>query len=276
MVVNIFGNGFVGKNFINNTKFDTITNDRNDLLPKACDQILYLISTIDNYSVKVNPYLDIETNLTLLIRVLENFRKNTPESIFNFASSWFVYGETDLPAKEDSYCNPKGFYSITKKCAEDLLISYCNTYNLKYRILRFANVLGLNDNKVSKKKNALTYMIKCIQNSEPINLYYKGDFFRDYINVKDLSNAIDIILENGEVNAIYNIANGEAIRFIDMINYAIRKTKSSSIVSNIDEVEFHKLVQVKSMYMDNTKLKNLGYSPKFSIFQTIEEILNDK
>ena len=275
-MINLFGgSGFVGTTF--KEKFECIANDRNDLVPKLADgvtDILYLISTIDNYHVKVNPYLDIETNLTTLIRVLENFRlMGRRNVVFNFASSWFVYGDTDLPAREDSYCDPKGFYSITKRAAEQLLISYCETYQIQYRILRFANVLGPNDKKVSKKKNALTYLINQIKQDKEINLYDNGEFYRDYIHVSDLCYAIKLIMSKGSVNEIYNIGNGEKILFKDLIKYAVEKAKSRSTIYPIQQPDFHKLVQVKSMYMDNSKIRSLGYSPVFTIKTIIDQLL---
>ena len=156
-MVNLFGKGFVGTHY--SSMYECIINDRNDLTPKT-NNILYTISTTDNYHVRTNPYIDIETNLTTLIRILENCKDK--DITFNFISSWFVYGQNDrTPFKEDDLsCNPTGFYSITKRCAEQLIISFCNTYGIKYRIFRLANVLGEGDQKISKKKNALQFLIK--------------------------------------------------------------------------------------------------------------------
>jgi len=277
-MINLFGgSGFVGTSF--KEKFKCIANERNDLVPQLASgvtDILYLISTIDNYNVKTNPYVDVDTNLTTLIRVLENFRQlNKPDVVFNFASSWFVYGDADLPARESSYCDPKGFYSITKRAAEQLLISYCETYNLKYRILRFANVLGRGDTKVSKKKNALTYLINQIKNNEEINLYDKGEFYRDYIHVSDLCYAVRSVMQRGDVNQIYNIGNGNPILFKEIIEYAVKKSGSTSKINFIEQPDFHKLVQVKSMYMDNSKIRSLGYSPIFAINTIVDRLLNE-
>jgi nucleoside-diphosphate-sugar epimerase len=235
-----------------------------------------MISTVDNYHVTTNPYIDIDTNLTTLIRVLENWRKDlyrSDDSVFNFASSWFVYGDTDLPAKEDSQCNPKGFYSITKRTAEQLLISYCETYGLKYRILRFANVLGPGDTKVSKKKNAVTYMINEMKNHRPVDVYEGGEFIRDYIHVKDLCRAVNLVVNQGELNKVYNIGNGLATKFIDIINYAVT-LGSQSAINMIDQANFHKIVQVKSMYMDTVNLQSLGYQPEYSIQDIVAELYN--
>jgi len=247
--------------------YDCIVNDRNDLTPKEATDILYLISTTDNYNVKINPFIDIETNLTTLVRVLENCKNHG--STFNFASSWFVYGHTQSPFNEESYCNPIGFYSITKRTAEQLLITYCQEYDIKYRILRFSNVVGPGDTGVSKKKNALTYLINQIKQGKDIDLYDNGNFTRDYIHVTDLCRAINLILSKGEVNAIYNVGNGESVLFCDMIQYAIDKVNSGSKINIISQ---DNKVLLKNMIMDSTKLKNLGYSPTFSTQNILDEL----
>jgi nucleoside-diphosphate-sugar epimerase len=275
MSINLFGgSGFVGSEF--QKRYQCVVNERNDLVPKKAHDVLYLISTVDNYNVYTNPYVDIETNLTTLIRVLENYRLNASDesTTFNFASSWFVYGDTTLPANEDAQCDPKGFYSITKRTAEQLLISYCETYNLNYRILRFANVIGPGDKKVSKKKNALTYLLNEVMKNGEINLYEGGEFYRDFIHVSDLCSAVKLVMEKGKKNEIYNVGNGKLIKFKDIIDYAIKKTNSTVKVNFIEQPQFHKMVQVKSMCMDNTKLRSLGYIPTYTINNIVDQILS--
>lgn len=270
-MVNLFGKGFIGTHYAE--KYDCIVNHRNDMMPK-CDDVLYMISTTDNYNVYTNPYVDIDTNLTTLIRVLENCRLRGNVT-FNFVSSWFVYGQTESPFKEESHCNPKGFYSITKRAAEQLLISYCETFGINYRILRLANVIGPGDKGVSVKKNALTYLLRRIKNSEDIELYDNGDFTRDYIHVKDACDAIQLILEKGEMNTIYNVGTGELCRFADAIQYIISRTQSASKVISIEQKEFHKVVQTKSMQLDTSKLKALGFEPKYTMNQILDELIDE-
>lgn len=264
------GTGFVGTNFYNLYKDQVYVHPRDDNMP-AHNHVLYMISTTDNYNVLQDPYKDINTNLSKLINVLENCKNKN--IIFNFVSSWFVYGETDLPANENSNCNPKGFYSITKKCAEDLLISYCKTFKINYRILRLANVYGNNDKNVSSKKNALTYLINKIKNHEDINLYFDGYFFRDYIHVEDVCRAIKLCMERGELDEVYNIGNGEPIIFRNIINFVLKKTNSKSKVIKIDQPEFHKIVQVKDMYLNTDKIKKLGFKNSIDIYDGIAKLL---
>ena len=136
MKIQVFGGkGFVGSAFVK-TNPNMIVNERtNYKVSLDANEIVYFISTVTNYNVKTDPYVDIDTNLSTMIRVLEQCKHRG--LTFNFISSWFVYGDTEMPAKETSYCNPTGFYSITKRCAEQLLISYCETFNIRYRIRCF-------------------------------------------------------------------------------------------------------------------------------------------
>jgi len=268
-MVNVLGKGFVGGRYCELYP-DVIVNDREDYRVKS-NNVLYFISTVDNYNVHTDPYIDIETNLINLIQTLESCKDK--DVTFNFISSWFVYGYTDLPAREDSYCNPTGFYSITKRCAEQLLISYCQTFGIKYRILRLANVLGKQDKKVSKKKNAIQYMIGQVLRNETVSLYDGGTSYRDCIHVDDVCQAINLILEKGNLNEIYNIGNGVPVNIFDVISYAISKSGSTSKMENIKTAEFHKIVQTTNMVLDVSKIKSLGYIPKYDKYRIIDSLI---
>lgn len=265
--VNLLGHGFIGRRYAE--LYPCIINDRDDLKVKH-HNVLYMISTVDNYNVFTDPYLDIETNLITLVRALESCRQ-LDNVVFNFVSSWYVYGKSPTPFTEDSYCNPTGFYSITKRAAEQLLMSYCETFDLNYRILRLANVVGPGDPKVSTKKNALTYLIRKIKEGHDIELYDGGNFTRDYIHVDDVCKAINLVVENGKIDSVYNISNNQSSLFKDVIQYVIDKVDSPSKIKTIGQADFHKIVQVKSSDIDSSKLFALGYKPAW----TLERILDD-
>jgi len=200
------------------------------------------------------------------MNVLEHLRER-PNATFNFVSSWFVYGQNDkTPFKEDDLsCNPTGFYSITKRCAEQLLISFCNTYGIKYRIFRLANVLGEGDGKISKKKNALQFLIKEIVDGNDVELYYGGNVLRDYIYVDDVCGAMNHCINQAPINEIINVGSGKPYLFLNIIKKAIKTANSNSKIIEINPTHFHNIVQVKNSYLDTTKLNNFGYLCKFSI-----------
>ena len=269
-MISVYGaSGFVGSRFCNLYPEFVLKQDREERKPRSKD-ILYLISTVDNYNVHSNITLDVDTNLKVLCEVLDYCREN--DITFNFISSWFVYGETNLPAKEEYHCNPTGFYSITKKAAEDLLISFCKTYKVNYRIMRLCNVLGKGDGKLSAKKNALSYMIELLKKDEDVYLYDEGTPIRDVLHVNDVCKAIKLICDEGNINEIYNIGSGQPTRIGDIIGLAKEYLNSNSKIKSKEAPEFHKIVQAKDFYLDTTKLKELGFSQSISLEEIIKEL----
>ena len=139
--------------------------------------------------------------------------------------------------------------------------------------MRFANVLGIGDKNASLKKNALTGLLQRIVKNEEVNIYNGGEFYRDYIDVRDLVRAINLVCTHGSVNEIYNIGTGQSTKFIDAINYIVEQTHSTSRINYVDASPFHKIVQTKSFSMNCNKLIQLGFKPKYSVYDTIDTLI---
>ena len=281
MELSLYGStGFVGSHFLQNR---ILNGDYIHCIPRwsrrpaPTGDILYTISTTHNYHVFGNPTLDVDTNLRVFTETLESWKNNNPNAIFNFLSSWFVFGDgyelSTSPAYENSVCNPRGFYSITKYCAERLLVSYAETFGLKYRILRLGNVIGKGA-EATAKKNAFQYLINKMKNNETIDVYEKGDFYRNYLHVFDVVSAIRLVIYMGKSNSIYNIGNPENYRFINMLNIAAKELGYTIPFNFIQQKEFHKQVQAKSFFMNTDKLQDLGFEPVFGMKEMILDCLN--
>ena len=271
------GFGFVLGEFCRQFKDEIIRIEKHDVIPQT-PHVLYGISTVDNYNVFDSPTLDIETNLLHFMEVLSACHTKFGKLLeFVLVSSWFVYGMSgDEKLEEDSPCNPKGFYSITARAREQLLISYCDTFGIKYKILRLANVLGAKDKKVSKKKNALQYLIQRLLQNETIELYDNGEFYRDYIDVRDCAVAMKLAMESELSHTIYNISNGVSQKFRDMIDFVVVYSGSKSLVMDrLDKPEFHAVVQSKNVFLSNRRLGETGYLPKYTIQGTLMKIVDD-
>ena len=274
--INVFGStGFVGGAFCNLYPDLVIPQQRADYCPKTSN-ILYFISTVDNYNIHTDVHVDINTNLNTLMSVLDNLDKSDKSVVFNFVSSWFVYGKNEVMPfhEEKSICNPTGFYSITKRAAEQMLISYCETFGIKYRIFRLSNILGEGDMKISRKKNALQYMIKCLCEDADVELYDGGTTVRDYMYVDDACSAILHCMEKAPTNQIINIANGKPYVVGEVLDLAYRKAQSRSKIINIAPPHFHSIVQVKNSYLNVTKLQSYGFTNKFNIEDIVDRLVS--
>lgn len=268
MKISVYGGtGFIGGTFCSKYPDDVVKIIRDARAPES-NNILYFISTTSNYNVLETLHLDIDVNLTVLMEVLDKCKHQ--DIVFNYISTGFVYGNDIVDAKETDCCNPRGFYSITKRAAEMLLISFCETFNIKYRILRLANVYGTEDKENSGKKNALGFLIGLLKENSEISLYDGGDVLRDYMHVEDICSAIKRIMEKGNINTIYNIASGKPEKFYDIIMLAKNYIGSKSKISAIEPPEFYQLAQAKNFSLNVEKLKKLGFEEKISLEEGVK------
>lgn len=277
-LVSVFGSwGFVGSELCKDDDFKHNEPDRAEFRNKFLSDypdIVYCISTNHNYNViDDNPLVDIKTNLEHMITVLQANRiKYGNDFTFTLISTWFVYGTTELPAKESACCNPKGFYSITKHTAEQLLESYCETFGIKWRVIRLCNVLGEDDPKISKRRNALQYMVKTLCAGDEIDLYDE-DCLRDYLHVEDAAEAIKTIVQKGKFGDVYNVGSGVGSSIHHLVNVAHRASDYLGKINLVTVPTFHKTVQVKDMYLDNSKLLELGWKPKYTPTEVVENLV---
>jgi len=251
--VSVFGaSGFIGGRFCE--LYGGIEIPREQRNPQT-NNVLYCISTTTNHNIYEDLHIDINTNLNVLMEVLNHCRNE--DIVFNFISSGFVYGSEIINASEEDCCNPKGFYSITKRTAEQMLITFCETFNIKYRIFRLANVYG-NDKNRSIKKNVLGYIIDRLKYDEEVILYNYGKFKRDFIFVDDVCDAINFLMQNSNLNEIYNVGTGTVTEFRTAVEYCKDILNSKSKINYLSNPSFE-------FYMNVDKLKNLGFKPKVDL-----------
>lgn len=268
MKISVFGStGFIGDVFCKMYPYNVIEINREDRKPQS-REILYLVSTTSNYNVLDSTTLDVDTNLRVFMEVLSECKEKGVT--INYVSSGFVYGNDIIDAEESDHCEPNGFYSITKRAAEQLLISFCETFDVNYRILRLANVYGTSDFKGSGKKNALGHLVGQLKKNEDINLYDGGQVLRDYLHVNDVCAAIKLVIDKGETNCIYNIASGKPMKFYDIIMIAKTHLDSSSNINTVETPKFYKQVQAKNFSLNVDKLKELGFEENMSIDEGIK------
>lgn len=249
------------------------------MVQPLCKNVLYLRSTVDNYGpMRGDLRTDIEVNLLHLATVLDHVGHMRARGTFTFVSSWFVWGtgagsQPWCPAHETDPCDPNGWYAITKLAAEKLVRSYCQTFDIPYRILRLSNVIG-NDPRAGKQKAALVHMLGKVVRSEEIEVY-EGDGYRDVLYVEDTCRAIRLVTEKGSPNTVYNVGRGESHRMVDLIEYAIKRVGSRSVIKRVPVPAFHRIVQTESFHLDTNRLQRLGFTPQMTIWESVDRVLED-
>ncbi len=241
------------------------------------DVIYHCASTVDNYNVLTDPYIDVETNINGTIRLLEACKNLTKKPKIIFLSTFFVYGNeydrTHTPINEESRTEPLAIYPATKLCTESIIKLYFRLYNIPYLICRLTNVYSENEEYTNKKKGALNYLIMQALKGEPLFVYNGGEFFRDYIFLDDVINVL-MLLEEKSNNDLYLIGYGQRILFKQIMNHIHEITGRKSTIKNVEPPSFHNVVGINNFVADTSKITSLGWKPKIDYKSGIERIVN--
>jgi nucleoside-diphosphate-sugar epimerase len=208
---------------------------------------------------------------------------------FNFISSWYVYGKPTFSTstisngkihvpffRETDHCNPTGFYSITKRTAEQLVIEFCEQYQINWRIIRLSNVYGF-DPKSSSKKNILHFLVDKLRNNEDVALYgIMGPMWRDYVHIKDVSRAIMHLSQKAPLNTIYNVGSGpsNAKCLEDLVKLAKNHLESESKIEFIRIHEGSIPGHIEAASLSNDKLLTTGFRFEIPIEKGLLELCN--
>jgi len=146
-----------------------------------------------------------------------------------------VYGEVDMDHPgccEKSLLNPTNPYAATKAGAEFLVKSYYHSFKLPVIITRGNNVYGPRQHE----EKLIPSFINKLLRGEKCKIQGNGQTRRNFIYTEDVSKAIDIILDKGEINEIYNIGSNDEYSVMDILD--ILKTELNIEKSN-EEISYY-------------------------------------
>lgn len=135
-----------------------------------------------------------------------------------FSSSCSVYGNNQT-ATTDSKLNPLSPYAMTKVASEQILEEVCLERNIGLTILRYFNVIGCGDFKVSFDASFETLVpsiLKSMIMRQPVQIFgnqfdsIDGTAIRDYVDVRDLARAhwVSTFVKKSKNPLILNVSSG--------------------------------------------------------------------
>lgn len=248
--------------------------EKNDL--NNIDIIYHCASTVDNYNVLTDPYIDAHTNIDGTIALLELCKDFPKKPKIIFLSTFFVYGEeydrTKIPINEESKTDPRALYPATKLCVESIIKLYSRLYGVPYLICRLTNVYSENEDYNNKKKGALNYLIMQAVIGNDLHIYKGGNFLRDYIFLDDVIEALKTIEQN-QINETFLIGYGKSVLFREIIDSIHSNTGNKSKIIEMQPPAFHNAVGITNFVADTSKISSLGWKPKIDYKEGVKRIV---
>lgn len=237
------------------------------------------------YSLE-NPRAYIDANIVGTFNVMECARELGAEHLL-MASTSSVYGANEeMPFDEREKCDTQlTLYAATKKANESMAHSYAHLWNLPTTMFRFFTVYG----PWGRPDMAPFKFVESILRGAPIDVYNRGNMYRDFTYVTDLVRGIRLLIdavpelparvteiaEHDSLSPvapfrIVNIGNGDKVRLMDFVD-AIEAECERKAVKNLMNIQKG---DVPATWADVTLLQKLtGYRPQTSVRDGIRQVV---
>ncbi|ARM74855.1 NAD-dependent epimerase/dehydratase family protein [Acidianus manzaensis] len=221
--------------------------------------------------IDINEHFERDVKITL--NVLEMARKYDAKEVVFFSSST-VYGESDkFPTNETSEIKPISNYGLFKQLGENMVEFYAKNYGIRGISLRLANITG---GRVSHGV-VIDFINKLKKNSNTLEILGNGKQRKSYIYITDLINATLLLVNNFKgIYDYFNVGNDDWITVDEIANIVEEEMNLKPKHIYADEGEGRGWKgDVRFMLLDTSKIKVLGWLPKYSSKDAIRLAVRD-
>jgi len=221
----------------------------------------------------INVYEHFERDVRVTLNVLELARKIDASKLI-FTSSSTVYGEASIiPTPENSEKRPISNYGLFKLICENMIEYYSRVYGLKSIVIRLANVVG------GRMSHGIIvdFIRKLRNNSKKLEILGNGKQRKSYIYISDVIDAF-LFLEKkvNERYEEYNLGSEDYITVDEIAKIVEEELGVNPEHEYIDAGEGRGWVgDVRFMLLDISKLKRLGWRPKYSSREAVRKAVRD-
>lgn len=192
---------------------------------------------------------------------------------FIYASSAATYGDgrEGFDDKIDiDKLRPLNAYGYSKQLFDQWVKHQAEVFPKQYVGLKFFNVYGPNEYFKGSMASMVFHGYKQIKENGTIKLfksynfdYADGEQLRDFVYVKDICDVIYWLLQNSQVNGIFNVGTGRAQSFAELAEAVFHALKLEPNITYIDMPE-----HLKKKYQYYTKanmqqIREAGYMKEF-------------
>jgi len=236
------------------------------------DVIIHLAANPDiNKSVN-NCEEDLILNVAGTINVLEAC-KETGVELMIFTSTAQVYGEPKyLRMNERHPIAPMSPYAISKYAAEKYCRFYHEKFNVPVVIFRFFNIYGPNQVPYVVVPSLIDKIAKA---GKKLEMMGSKEDSRDFVFVKDLCSAFDLVIKQKPIGETINIGSGKEISIFALAS-TIAKLLGKNVVFKYKDENIN-TAKIKRMIADVKKAKKLlGWSTATSIEDGLKEVIKSR
>jgi nucleoside-diphosphate-sugar epimerase len=212
------------------------------------------------------------SNVLATMTVFGALAKCEPKPHVIYGSSGAVYGPIDaVPVRETARCAPADPYSKSKHAGEYVARIIADENGLPVLFARIFNIAGpgQDERHVCARFAA---QVAAMDGSGP-HVLRVGDLrpTRDFVDVRDVAQALRVLAHAGAPGEIYNVASGRETTIEAVLRETLRIAGLGESVEIV--ADYVRNTDVSRQYADISKLRALGYEPAFALEATLRDLL---
>jgi UDP-glucose 4-epimerase len=237
------------------------------------DTIFNMVGQVNHVDSMENPYLDLYTNVTAHVSLLEACRKHSPKAKILFAGTRGQYGRPAVsPVNEQAPIAPIDVNGINKHAGETYHLLYSRVYGLRVCSLRLTNTYGPRHTMKTARQGVFAWFVRQAIDGEEIKLFGGGEQLRDFNHVRDVVAALIMAMVSSAADGeVFNLGSKEPKSLLSIANTIVEKAGTGS-VRGIPYPPHLKAIEIGDYIGDYAKIKRtLGWEPKVVLEQGIAE-----
>lgn len=239
---------------------------------KGCKIVFHLAALIGIPYSYLSPQAYLKTNVEGTYNILESSKHLDIEQTI-ITSTSEVYGTAKyIPIDEKHPISAQSPYSASKISADQLAISYYNSFQLPIKIIRPFNVYGP---RQSSRAVIPSIIIQALNNKKEIKLG-NVEPSRDFTYVTDTCNAfLDILKIKNFFGNTLNVGSNNEYTINDIAKKILKKLNSKANIKKEPQRTRSLNSEVVRLVCDNSKiLKNTQWRPKIKIEKGLDMTIN--
>ena len=241
------------------------------------DYIIHLASYSSVAFSWDNPVKSFLNNTNIFLNILEVVRETDLKCRVLSVGSSEEYGNVehdDIPLKETHLLKPVSPYAVARVSQELLSKIYVDGYGLDVVMTRSFNHIGIYQEDKFIMPSLIKQLLKCKKENKSVAELIVGNVnvIRDFLDVRDVVCAYDLLLKKGISGEIYNICSNKGYTISEIIRILGRMI-DIKIKLKVSE----KLIRPRENNIVigcNEKLcEALDWYPKFTLEQSLKEMI---
>jgi len=247
--------------------FDAVLN-----ASKGCDFVYHLAAVLGVDIVADNPVETMDTEVVGTRNVVQAALKNNIKKVI-YASTSGVYGHSAIEKSvdEEIMIDPRTSYAMAKRYNEIYLKAIYEEKGLESVSLRFFNVYGGRQDQ----RMVIPRFFEQAKKNEPITVFGSGKQTRDFTSIEETVKATVLLAEQSKGSEIFNVANETELTILELAEFIIGITGSSSKVSLIKSPQKRYDYEVERRVGSSDKLFALtGFRPNTNVIEGLKKLFS--